>query len=83
MNNQYFFGGGFPLCSEIIIFGSKFLFLKNHCYFCKIQKSKDFYLVLNYEQAAISDISTPKKYYVKLIINKFEDCRTWLQTTNK
>jgi hypothetical protein len=23
MNNQFFFGGGFPLCSEIIFLGSK------------------------------------------------------------
>jgi hypothetical protein len=25
MNNQYFFGGGFPLCSEINFFGSKLI----------------------------------------------------------
>lgn len=35
MNNQYFFGGGFPLCSEIIIFGSKLLFLKKIATFVK------------------------------------------------
>ncbi len=56
------------------IWGVKFFF-KSNCYFCEIQKLKDFYLFLNYEQAAISDISTPKKHYVKLIINKFDACK--------
>jgi hypothetical protein len=48
-----------------------------------IPKVEGFFIFLSYEQATISDISTPKKHYVKLIIKKFDACKTWLQTTNK